>query len=287
MTLAPGPAAPGGDATAPRPDALGAGPYQSPLRERGHAGRKPTVLRSASETRLRRAGSTPASRTMTPSTTRRVVLVARVSDAHGDQDTGSQLLQLRSAAERHGWDVVDEITLRQSAYEPRSAAEVRERILTPIEAGRADTIAVVALDRVVRGGIYIQLAFLRRLEEHLGGQLWSLNEPFLTTQEPGPMRELQVAMRAWVNRAHSDDVSRQVRAKAASLRARVANGGGRAKWGRGRLITVEDVRRIKALYDQPETTQRDVADSFGISVGLVNQVVNDRHPLCLELEVPE
>src|SRR5205823_2740532 len=112
---------------------------------------------------------------------RRAVLLGRVSRGERQQDPENQLAPLRAAAARHGWIVVDEIALTQSAWDEASAAEVKRRALAPIVEGRADVLAIWSLDRICRGGIEAAFALLAELEQHLGADLFSLQEPFLST----------------------------------------------------------------------------------------------------------
>ncbi len=105
-------------------------------------------------------------------TPRRCVLLARVTDK--GQEPENQLGPLRAAVERHGWIVVEEIALKQSAWYEASTADVRRRALAPIVAGKADTLAVWSVDRVCRGGIEAAFSFLRELEDHHGASFFSL-----------------------------------------------------------------------------------------------------------------
>ena len=94
---------------------------------------------------------------------RRAVLLGRVSRGERHQDPENQLAPLRAAAARHGWVVVEEIALTQSAWDESSAADVKRRALVPIIEGRADVLAIWSLDRVCRGGIEAAFALLGEL----------------------------------------------------------------------------------------------------------------------------
>ncbi len=165
---------------------------------------------------------------------RRAVLLGRVSRGERTQDPESQLAPLRAVAARLGWNVAEEIALKLSAWDATAAAEVRKRALSPIVEGRADVLAVWALDRVCRGGIEAAFAFLAELEQHLGADLYSLQEPFLSTAGTDRQtRELMIALQSWIARWDSQRKSERMKAKAQSKRNRAGALGQRATWGGG------------------------------------------------------
>ena len=211
---------------------------------------------------------------------RRVVLLGRVSTADRQQDPENQLAPLRAAAARLGWVVVEEVALKMSAWDEASAAEVRRRALAPIVDGRADTLAVWALDRVCRGGIEAAFALLRELEEHLGADLFSLQEPFLSTATADRQtRELMVAMLSWVAKWESQRKSERLKAKVVTKRNRAGAIGQRATWGGGGkggnggvLASAEDVRRARELRAAGKTV-RQIAAELGLSKSQVGRLL--------------
>jgi DNA invertase Pin-like site-specific DNA recombinase len=204
---------------------------------------------------------------------RRVVLLGRVSRGERQQDPESQLAPLRAAVERLGWTVVDQIPLKMSAWDEASAAEVKRRVLAPIREGRADTLAVWALDRVCRGGIEAAFSLLAELEQHLGAQLFSLQEPFLSTATADRQsRELMIAMLSWVARWESQRKSERLKAKVQTKRAHADAIGQRALWGRGRLATDEDAARVRELKAEGRT-MRAIAAAVGISKSQVQRLL--------------
>lgn len=212
---------------------------------------------------------------------RRVVLLGRVSTADRQQDPENQLGPLRAAAARLGWVVVEEIALKQSAWDEASAADVRRRALAPIVAGKADTLAVWSLDRVCRGGIEAAFRLLRELEEHLGADFFSLQEPFLCTATADKQtRELMVSLLAWVARWESSRKSERLKAKANSKRNRAGALGQRAGWGGGTkgshggvLASAEDVERVRALRSAGKTV-RAIAAETGLSKSQVGRLLD-------------
>jgi DNA invertase Pin-like site-specific DNA recombinase len=187
---------------------------------------------------------------------------------------------LRAAAARQGWIVVEEVALNLSAWDETSAAEVRRRALAPIVAGRADTLAVWSLDRICRGGIEAAFALLRELEEHLGADLFSLQEPFLSTATADRQtRELMVAMLAWVARWESQRKSERLKAKVVTKRNRAGAIGQRAGWGGGAkgskggvLASAEDVKRARLLRADGASV-RAVASELGLSKSQVQRIL--------------
>jgi len=167
--------------------------------------------------------------------------------------------------------VVKEIALKLSAWDAKTAAEVRKQALAPIEAGEADTLAVWSWDRFSREGIEGAFRELRFLEDHLGAGFWSLQEPFLSTATADKQqRELLLSIVAWAARWESERKSDRLRAKAAFKRTVAANGGGRARWGRGSMPNASDVDRIRALRAEGRSVRRIAA-----AVGLPKSTVHD------------
>jgi DNA invertase Pin-like site-specific DNA recombinase len=209
----------------------------------------------------------------TPVDGRRAVLLGRVSRGERQQDPESQLAPLRAAAARLGWVVVEEVALKMSAWDEASAAEVRRKALAPIVAGRADTLVVWALDRVCRGGIEAAFSLLGELEEHLGADLFSLQEPFLSTATADRQsRELMVAMLSWVAKWESQRKSERLKAKVQSKRAKAEQLGQRALWGRGRLATNQDAARVRELSAAGQSVRK-IAAETGLSKSQVQRLL--------------
>jgi DNA invertase Pin-like site-specific DNA recombinase len=214
---------------------------------------------------------------------RRAVLLGRVSrgDKHTNPKTGevvkqnpeNQLIPLRSAAERLGWPVVEEIPIPGlSAWDAVEAREVQRRILAPFQAGRADVLMCWSLDRVVRGGVEEAFRFLRRLERDLGVDFWSLNEPFLNSTSDPQQRELMISLLAWVAKWESQRRSDRLKAKAEANRNRAGAGGGRATWGRGKMPTHEDEARVRALAAAGES-YRSIQRKEKMALSTISRIV--------------
>lgn len=214
---------------------------------------------------------------------RRAVLLGRVSTDDKGQNPENQLAPLRAAAARLGWEIVEEIPLEMSAWDATAAAEVRRRALAPIVDGRADTLMVWALDRVCRGGIEAAFAFLRELEQHLGADLYSLQEPFLCTAGTDRQtRELMIALLSWLAKWESERKSERLKATVRTRRNRAAAIGQRAGWGGGArgsrggvLASAEDVARVVALKAEKKSV-RAIAAATGLSKSQVQRLLARR-----------
>ncbi|HEY3447466.1 MAG TPA: recombinase family protein [Myxococcales bacterium] len=211
--------------------------------------------------------------TPTAARPRRVVLLGRVSRGERQQDPEGQLAPLRAAAARLGWIVVREVALKLSAWDESTAAEVHRQALAPIEAGEADTLAIWSWDRFSREGIEGAFGLLRHLEEHLGAQLYSLQEPFLSTATADrQQRELMLSLAAWTARWESERKSQRLRAKVASKRIHAAALGQRARWGRGQLPSEADAAQVRALRSEGRTV-REIAATVGLSRATIGRMV--------------
>lgn len=201
----------------------------------------------------------------------RAVLFARVSTDDRGQTTESQLLALRDVARRLGWEVVAEVPLEVSAWNDRTAAQVRQAALAAVRDHRADVLAVWALDRVCRAGIVEAFGILNELEKHLGATFYSYQEPFLSTATADPaMRPLMLALFAWMASEESRRKSERVRARVVQKRERGNAIGQRGKWGRGHLPTDADAERVRALAGK---SVRQIAAETGISKSTVARLL--------------
>jgi DNA invertase Pin-like site-specific DNA recombinase len=208
---------------------------------------------------------------------RRAVILARVSRGGRTQTPESQVLALRAAAQRLGWEVVEPpLSITTSAWTEEGAADVRRQALKPIEDGHADTLMIWSLDRLVRGGIEAAFGFVRHLEEHLGAHLWSAQEPFLSTAGTDRQtRELLLSLLAWVAKWESQRKSERLRARVAEKRATAGKLGQRARWGRGVSATAPEVAKVHELRAQGKTVRAIGAD-LGLSKSQVSTILRVR-----------
>ncbi|MFH0899320.1 MAG: recombinase family protein, partial [Pseudomonadota bacterium] len=189
------------------------------------------------------------------------------------QDPESQLAPLRAAAGRLGWRVVRELSLKLSAWDDSAAAEVRRLALAPIESGEADTLLIWSWDRFSRQGIEGAFRELRHLEDHLGAQLYSLQESFLSTATADPQqRELMLSLIAWSAKWESQHKSARLKAKVQTKRARADSLGQHARWGRGILASWKQVRQVHALR-AINYSVRQIAVAVGLSKSQVARIL--------------
>src|ERR1041384_582520 len=151
----------------------------------------------------------------------KAVLLGRVSRGERQQDPENQLGPLRKTAPKVGLEVVRELSLKLSAWDELEARDVWQQIIQAVTETGADTLMVWAADRFCRGGPREMLNRIFELEKHYGVHLYSYQEPFLSTATADPhMREILVALFAWVAQQESQRKSERLRAKAATKRSR-------------------------------------------------------------------
>lgn len=203
----------------------------------------------------------------------RAVALGRVSRGERQQDPENQLGPLRATAPRVGFEVVKEISLTLSAWDEEEAREVWRQIVEAITSTKADVLMVWAADRFCRGGPREMLNKIAELEKHYGVHLYSFQEPFLSTATADPhMREIQVALFAWVAQQESVRKSERLKAKAVTKRNRAEALGQRADWGRGKMPTDADKAKAWALKAAGKT-QRQIAGELGLSKSTVARVL--------------
>lgn len=210
--------------------------------------------------------------------TRRVVIVGAVSTKDKNQDPESQIRPLQAAADRMGWTVVDVLRFKQSRFDADSEKEVHDEALKPIIEGRADTLMVWAWDRISRGDAEVAFRFIGRLEKHLGASFYSLQEPFLSTASDPEIRKLLLPIIAWVGNMESDRKSKRMTAKAAQKKEVANRLGQRALWGRGKMPTDADKRRIHDLKAQGKTL-RAIKAELGFGLATVHRVLQEPRPV--------
>jgi DNA invertase Pin-like site-specific DNA recombinase len=210
---------------------------------------------------------------------RRALIAARVSTRGKGQDPETQVRALQETAQRMGWEVVKVLCEHGSAWEGKKATEWEKRVFEALEASSADVLMVWSLDRFTRRRVGEALALVERLENHYGVQLYSLQEPFLSTATADPrMRDVLLSFIAWAGERESSRRSERLLAKAAARRAQA--GDRRGRWGRGSMPTEADKRRIHWLASPVGggLSQRAIAAQVGLSLGTVNKVLRSNPP---------
>lgn len=134
-----------------------------------------------------------------------------------EQDASNQEPELLALAAARGFRVVTTFRLEgESAY--TGSTGYRQAVSVLVADARArkfDVLLVWALDRLSREGPLAVLQLVDRLGR-LGVQVLSAKEPW--SEAPGELRELLLAITAWV--ARQESVRRSERTKAGMARAR-------------------------------------------------------------------
>lgn len=208
---------------------------------------------------------------------RRCLILARVSTKEKGQDATTQVDMLRAAIARQGWvESCPPLVMQVSAWDEKASLEVREAVVKVIQEGKADTLVVWKLDRILRRGIAPMLAFFDLMEKHLGASIYSLQEPMLSTATMSPaMREWMVGTFAYLARQESDDKSARVNLKKESKRNRAAALGQRATWGRGTMATPAEEERVVELARAGQSV-RGIAAATGVSKSQVSRITTRR-----------
>jgi DNA invertase Pin-like site-specific DNA recombinase len=161
----------------------------------------------------------------------RAALYVRVSTRV--QTTENQERELREWAERLGLEVVAVYADTMSGA--RSDRAALAAVLTAAHRRAFDVLLVWALDRVSREGIGRMVGYVEQLLA-AGIRVLSHQEPWLDTG--GPVRELVLAIFAWVAKQERERIGERVRAGQTRARAQGVHIGRRP-----RLVDVEEIRR--------------------------------------------
>jgi putative DNA-invertase from lambdoid prophage Rac len=195
---------------------------------------------------------------MNTSRVTRCAIWARVSTT--DQHTANQTGVLREWAARRGLDIAAEYITEDSGWASGNGAKgkqfdaARTALLDGARLGTYEVILVWAIDRLSRRGIEDTLAALRRLSD-AGCVVWSHQEPWAEDLRDPRMRELFLAIAAWMAEMESGRRSERIKAGLARRRASGLPVGGRktgAKDKRKRDSTAyaaEQARRVAARRD--------------------------------------
>lgn len=143
----------------------------------------------------------------------RAAIWARVSTS--EQETSNQVEVLTAYAERRGFEVVRVWRLEESAWNGRHRQALDE-VVRAARQGEFEVLAVWALDRLSREGPLDTLRLLDRLNR-AGCAVASYQESWVELS--GEMREVFVAITAWVAQFESKRKSERVRAALARRKA--------------------------------------------------------------------
>jgi len=138
----------------------------------------------------------------------RVALWCRVSQGE-EQTTENQLQALRALAAHREYEIVREYSVEASAYTGSHQPELRAA-LEDARRGEYKVLIVWSIDRLSREGILATLSLLNRFLQY-GVEVVSHQEPWTETTG-GDVRELLLAVTAWVAQQESERRSQRVKA---------------------------------------------------------------------------
>ncbi len=147
---------------------------------------------------------------------------ARVST--NEQFTANQLAELRAWAESRGLAVAAEYVIEDSAWaaggvgKGRAFDVARAALLEGARRGEYTVVLAWAIDRLSRKGIEDTLATMRRLSE-AGCTVWSRQESWTEALKNPHVRELFLAIAAWMAKMESDRRSGRVEVSLARRKA--------------------------------------------------------------------
>lgn len=214
----------------------------------------------------------------------KVLIAARVSTADKGQDPETQVEALKKTADRQEWEVVGIVIDKRSAFSEKEAAKWEKHIFDELIRTGADILMVWAMDRLTRRGPRHALGLITRLETHHGVQFFSLQEPIISTATADPMvRDLLISLFAWLGKTESEKRSERLVLKAESKRNRANAIGQRAKWGKGKMATGDDVLEVWRLKDEGGTL-RSIADAVDLSKSSIDRILKAPRPVPMEPE---
>lgn len=199
----------------------------------------------------------------------------RVSDDKG-QDVEGQERDLRAAAARMGVTIPPEFVFRMVDETAHSVFKgdppEKKRVLELARRRKLDVLLVWSLDRWSRR----RKDGLREVFDVLapcGVTLYSHEEPFLTTEGlPDFVKENMASTLLWLAEEDSKRKSRRVQARYITNRNRADAGGGKAKWGRGRIPSAAEVAEVRRLRADGESV-RGIAGRTGLPKSTVGDIL--------------
>lgn len=192
----------------------------------------------------------------------RAAIYCRISTIGKGQDASNQAVILREYCARHGYEIAGEY-IDQASGSKADRVEFL-RMFEDARIRKFDVIVFWALDRFSREGVLRTLEYLRQLDGY--AVAWkSYTEPYFDST--GPMRELLIALFAWVAKQERD-----------RLRDRVLAGLDTARRNGKRLGPPNKIfdRDAVRIHYRESGSVRKTALAFGLSKDTVARVVNER-----------
>lgn len=201
---------------------------------------------------------------------------ARVSDDKG-QDVEGQVRELAALAARMGLSVPPEFVFRiekdgaHSAF--RGDPPQKKAVLELARRRKFDVLLIWSLDRWSRRRKDGAREVFDVLPAY-GVTVVSHEEPFISTEGiPEGFRDILGRLMLWLAEEESARKSARVKLRYQTNRNRAAGGGGKAKWGRGRVPSPEEVERIMTLTGEGMSV-RNIAGQTGVPKSTVGRLVS-------------
>jgi site-specific DNA recombinase len=161
----------------------------------------------------------------------------------GGQDEASQLPDLARWCEAHSYDIAERYVLHGKSASKGKQDSYLDQVIRDMQDGKISVLVVWASSRIERRGAYNAFDLARRVRE-AGGRIEYVKDAYLN--DANEMSDVMLALAATKDRQKSRDISDQVIAKQAALRA-AGSAVGRAPWGYE--IVERDGKKIFAPTD--------------------------------------
>ena len=145
----------------------------------------------------------------------------------GGQDEASQLPDLQRWCDSHDYEVSARYVLHGKSASKGKQDSYLDRAITDMQDGKISVLVVWQSSRIERRGAYSVFDLARRVRE-AGGRIEYVKDAYLN--DTNDMSDVMLALAATKDRDKSRDISLQVTAKQAALRA-AGSVVGRAPWG--------------------------------------------------------
>ena len=190
----------------------------------------------------------------------KVALYMRRSGDSQAESLNTQLELLETEGKRKGWEIVARYRETISGTVAPKDRPAFRQLRGAVKRREIDTVAVVRVDRISRGGVVHMIQTVEELHEQ-GIGLISLREPMLSTS--GPQAKLILAIMAAVAEYERETILQRTREGRERAKARGV------KFGR-KPIPV-DRGRVKAMREQG-LTYRKIAEELEVSLGKVHNL---------------
>jgi DNA invertase Pin-like site-specific DNA recombinase len=181
----------------------------------------------------------------------------------GGQDEANQLPDLVRWCDSHDYEVAARYVLHGKSASKGKQDKALDEVIRDMQDGKITVLVVWQSSRIERRGAYSVFDLARRVKD-AGGRIEYVQDEYLNAANE--MSDVMLALAATKDKSKSSDISKQVTAKQAALRA-AGSVVGRAPWG---YVIVRQLDGLKILV--PTATGRKF-------IPLIFQAVVDGKPL--------